>query len=443
MSKWKFRLSPTRTLFLGFFIIIMIGSLLLSLPISSADGNRISYIDSLFTATSAMTLTGLTVLNIGSQFSLFGQIILLVLIQIGGLGFMTFAVLFALLLGKRIGLRSRLLIQEATRAVSTRGMVRLVQQIILVSFSLELLATLILTLHWKTEYGWDSAFYKAIFHSIAAFNNAGFSLWPNSLIDHVNDPVVILLIAFLSLIGGLGFFVISDFWNKRRWLTLSLHSKIVLSGSLFLTIVGFIIVFMFEYKNPNTLGQLDHADKVFAAFFQGVVPRSSGFNSLETQALEPSTQLIMIVLMFIGAGSGSTGGGIKITTATILLLAVWTIVRGRQDVQIFHRRISSQNVMQALVVIVISIGLIILLTLALTLTEENKNFLQILFEATSAASTVGLSMGLTPELSNAGKVMIACAMFIGKLGTLSAAYALANRSYPSKFRYPEEKVMIG
>ncbi|WP_044639987.1 TrkH family potassium uptake protein [Risungbinella massiliensis] len=445
MTKWyRPQLTPTQYLLSGFFLIIWIGAILLNHPISSSDGNSIGILNALFTSTSAVCLTGLAVVDTGSTFSLIGQIFLLILVQIGGLGFMTFAALFAVLLKKKIGLRSRLLIQQSTQSISSQGMVRLVKRILFVAVCLEGLGTILLTAWWLPEYGLAKAFYHALFHSISAFNNAGFSLWSDSMMGHVGDPVVNLIIMSLFFIGGMGFLVILDIWHKRKWRPLTLQSKIILSGSLVLTILGVIVVTGLEYTNPKTLGSMDTSHKLWGGFFQGITPRSAGFNSIAIHDMKPSTQFFLIILMFIGAGSGSTGGGIKINTAAVLLVAVWSLIRGNEDVQLFKRRIGLPNIFQALAVVVIAASLVLLITFALSITEKPEtDFLTILFEATSAVSTVGLSMGLTTELSPAGKVLLILAMYIGKLGTLTAAYALAKKQLSSRFRYPQEKVLIG
>lgn len=445
MSKWyRPQLTPTQYLLLGFFLIILIGAILLNLPISSSDGKSIGILNALFTSTSAVCLTGLTVVDTGSAFSLVGQIFLLLLVQVGGLGFMTFAALFAVLLKKKIGLRSRLLIQQSTQSISSRGMVRLVQKILIVAICLEGLGTILLTVWWAPEYGWKTAFYYGLFHSISAFNNAGFSLWSNSMMGHVGDPVVNIIITSLFFVGGMGFLVILDIWHKRKWHPLTLQSKIILAGSLILTIIGVVVVTGLEYTNPKTLGNLDFSHKLWGGFFQGITPRSAGFNTIDIQDMRPSSQFFLILLMFIGAGSGSTGGGIKINTAAVLLLAVWSLIRGREDVQVYKRRIELTNILQALAVVVIAASLVLLITFALSMTEKpDTDFLTLLFEATSAVSTVGLSMGLTPELSPAGKVLLIIAMYIGRLGTLTAAYALAKKHLSSRYRYPQEKVLIG
>lgn len=441
MRAKQLNLSPTRWLSIGFLVIALIGGCLLSLPIASENGS-LSFLDALFTATSAVCVTGLTVVDTASQFSLFGELIILFLIQIGGLGFMTFAVLIAVFLGKKLGLKDRLLIQESTRSISSSDLVRLIFKILLIAFSLELLATLILTFHWYSQMGWGNAFYYGLFHAISAFNNAGFALWLNNLIPFVSDPVVNTTISLLFILGGIGFPVILDVWKKRSWKKLSLNSKIALISTLYLIIAGILFIFIIESFNPLTLGKMNIAEKGWAAYFQGVSPRTAGFNTLDIGHMLIPSQFFIILLMFIGASPGGTGGGIKTITFVVLMLTVWNIIRGKKDVQLLKRRIPQDIIFRALAVILISIAILLMVTLLLTITEKHS-FLALFFETVSAFGTVGLTMGITAKLSSFGKCIIMFTMFAGRLGPLTIAFALAQLSYSSKIRYPEEKVLIG
>lgn len=430
---------------MGFGIIIVIGAILLTLPISSSAGESIGFLNALFTSTSAVCVTGLVVLDTGTDFSTFGQVVIMLLIQVGGLGFMTYGVLIAIILGKKIGLQERILFQESTKSITSQGFVRLVLSIIAIAFVLEAIATLVLTLRWHGEMGYAQAFYYALFHSISAFNNAGFSLWSDSLSGYVGDPLVNLLITALFIIGGIGFTVILDLYHKRRWRTLSLHSKIVISSSVILSLAGFLFIFLLELFNSTTFGALTWSERLWAAYFQGVTPRTAGFNTIDIGSMMVASQFFIIFLMFIGASTGGTGGGIKTNTFVVLLLAVWSIIRGKKEAQLFQRRIANEIILRALAVIMISIVVVLGVTLLLTITEHghHDDFLDILFEATSAFGTVGLSMGLTAELTPLGKLIIIVTMFIGRLGPLTLAYALAKKAYMSKIRYAEEKVLIG
>lgn len=439
------KINPPLFIILGFVIIILIGTILLALPIAAASGESLGLMDSLFTATSAVCVTGLVVFDTGTNFSLFGQIVIMVLIQLGGLGFMTFGVTTAVLLGRKIGLKERLLIQESTHADSTAGVVRLTLSILFITLLFELLATLLLTVRWYGEMGFLKALYYALFHSVSAFNNAGFALWPDSLTRYVGDPLVNLVITALFIIGGIGFTVITDIYIKKSWQKLSLNSKISLITSGILCLAGFIFILLMEYSNAKTFGTLSLSEKLWAAYFQGVVPRTAGFNTIDIGKMMASSQLFIVFLMFVGASSGSTGGGIKTNTFAVLTLSFFSIIKGRTEISVLKRTIGTEMILRSLAVIIASLGVVLTSTLLLTITEHSlqRDFLEILFEATSAFATVGLSMGLTADLSPLGKIIIIFTMFIGRLGPLTMAYALAQRSVKPNLRYSEEKVLIG
>lgn len=441
----KREFNPPQLMIVGFFLIISIGAILLSLPVASSTGESIGLLDAFFTSTSAVCVTGLVVLDTGSDFSLFGQIVIMLLIQIGGLGFMTFSVLFAILLGKKIGFKQRLLIQQLTNSISTQGLVRLSIGILLISMLLETIAAIILTLRWTPDLGFSRALYYGIFHSISSFNNAGFGLWPDSLSKYVGDPIVNIVITFLFIIGGIGFMVIIDIFNKRSWKNFSLHTKIVILTTFYLSMSGFLFIFIMELFNSHTFGSLTWGERLWAAYFQGVVVRTAGFNTIDIGGMMAASQLFMIFLMFIGASSGSTGGGIKTNTFAVLIVSVINIIKGRSEVQILRRRLSTEIVFRSVAVIMISLLVVISSTMLLVLSEQShqRDFMEILFETVSAFGTVGLSMGLTPHLSVFGKIIIITTMFIGRLGPLTLAFALAKKKNKSTVRYAEEKILIG
>jgi len=367
------------------------------------------------------------------------------LIQLGGLGFMTFGATTAVILGKKIGLKQRLLIQESTHAISNAGLVKLSLSILYITLLFEAAATIILAIHWSGEMGLLKASYYALFHSVSAFNNAGFGLWSDNLIRYVGDPVVNLVISVLFIAGGIGFIVIMDLYVKRKWHKLSLNSKIVILTSGLLCVAGFLAVYILESFNPQTFGELNSGQRLWAAYFQGVVPRTAGFNTIDIGQMMTASQLFIIFLMIIGASSGSTGGGIKTNTFAILALSFMAIIRGRSEISVFHRTVTVEIILRALAVIIASIGVIMVATLLLTITEHSsqKDFLKVLFEATSAFGTVGLSMGLTGNLSPLGKLIIIATMFIGRLGPLTMAFALAQKGNKANIHYAEEKVLIG
>jgi len=439
----KIDISPPQWMIIGFALIILIGTALLATPLASANGRSIGFLNAIFTATSAVCVTGLTVVDTASTFSMFGEIVLLVLIQLGGLGFMTFGVIVAILLGKRLGLRERMLIQESTKSAHVQGLVRLSLNIFLIAVLFEAVGSLVLTLRLMPDYGLGLAAYYGVFHSISAFNNAGFILWPDNMIRFAGDPVMKLTITVLFLSGGLGFTVLVDLYRKRRWRTLSLNSKISLMASGGLVAAGFLIVFGLELLNPVAYQSMTWWERSWVAFFQAVTPRSSGFNSIDLSLLMTATQFFLIFLMFIGASSGSTGGGIKVTTFIVLIVAMYSSIRGREQVHIFERRIPYDIVLRALSVIIISLGAVMFVAFLLTITEPEKDFIALLFEATSAFCTVGLSLNTTMDLSPAGKAIITATMFLGRLGPLTLAFALAQRRKETKIGYAEEKILIG
>lgn len=445
INKLKKNMSPPQLIMLVFFTLIIIGTTLLVLPYSSSTGRSIGLLDALFTATSAICVNGLVVLDTGSVFSTFGQVIIMILIQIGGLGFMTFGVMVAIVLGKRIGLKQRMIIQQTTHSTSAQGLVKLSMYMVLIAFAFEALATIILTLRWQQDVGWGQAAYYALFHSVSAFNNAGFALWSDSLTPFVGDPIVNITIVLLFIIGGLGYIVIVDVFQKRSWKKLSLHSKVVLVGTGTLSLLGFLFIYFLESWNPSTFGQLSESEQVLAAFFQGITPRSSGFNTIDIGSMLAASQFFIIILMFIGAASGGTGGGIKINTLVVLILATIQTFRGGGQIHAFKRKIAGETVMRALAVVMSSLVVVLGVSLLLTISEGmlEEHFLEVLFEATSAFSTTGLSMGLTSELSPVGKVIVAITMFAGRLGPLTLAYALAQKKRTSKIGYAEDHILIG
>ncbi|GLX65885.1 TrkH family potassium uptake protein [Paenibacillus glycanilyticus] len=438
--KWP----PPRILVFGFALIIVLGGFLLTLPIASNDGSRLSFIDALFTATSATCVTGLIVVDTGTYFSVFGKVIIMALIQIGGLGFMTMATLIALMLRKRISLKERLILQEAMNQSSMEGIVRLIRKVILYSLSIELAGAILYTLRFSFDMPFRRAVWFGIFHAISFFNNAGFDLFGHfrSFTMYVGDPLVNIVSMLLIILGGLGFIVMADLLEFRKNKRLSLHSKVVLSMTGILIAVGAIVIFIFEFTNSKTLGSLDWGSKIWASFFQSVTPRTAGANTLDYSQMRQATVFFTIILMFIGASPGSTGGGIKTTTFTTMIGAVIAMIRGREDIVLFKYRLGKDRIFKALTITMLSLALVIFVTMILSTTEDQQ-FLRILFETTSAFGTVGLSTGITPELSHVGKIVIILTMFAGRLGPLTLAYALGPKTEKELYRYPEGKITIG
>jgi trk system potassium uptake protein TrkH len=445
MKKIKGYLDPPKILVLGFAAVILLGALLLTLPIATEDGKGLSFLNALFTATSATCVTGLVVVDTGDTFSMFGELVILSLIQVGGLGFMTFATFLFFLLGKRISLKERLLLKESLNNVSIAGIVKLVKRILIFTVVIEILGGIILSIRFSFDMPIGRAIYYGFFHAISNFNNAGFDLMGEfrSLTPYVDDPVVVLTICSLITIGGLGFIVINELYQYRETHRLSVHSKVVLLTTVILTLGATILIFIFEYGNPKTLEPLSNFGKVLGSLFQAVTPRTDGANTLPIADLTQSTLFLTIFLMFIGAGPGSTAGGIKITTFAVLLATVWSQIKGSRDVVLFKRRVVIETILKALTVAFCGLFLVIIITMLLSITEKGHDFIMYLFEATSAFGTVGLSMGLTPELSPMGRVLIIFTMFAGRLGPLTVAFAITKRRKPDAFRYTKGKIMIG
>lgn len=446
LSIWQ--MTPPQILVLGFAAIIFIGAGLLSLPVASATGQSIRFIDALFTATSATCVTGLVVVDTGSVYTMFGQIVIVTLIQIGGLGFMTMATLLAFMFRKKITLKERLVLQEAFNQGSMEGIVRLIRKVIIYSLSIEGIAAVIFTIRWSFDFDFSKALYFGIWHAISMFNNAGFDLFGTvdapfvSFTGYANDFVVNIVAMALIILGGIGFIVMADLMDYRKTKKLSLHSKVVLSMTGLLIVVGALIIFIFEYTNNRTLGSLDLGGKILASFFQSIAPRTAGPNTVDIGALRQASQFFIVILMFIGASPGSTGGGIKTTTFTILISAIVTMIRGKEDIVIFRYRLAKDRILKAITLTMIALFLVIIVTMLLSTTEDSQ-LMKILFEVTSAFGTVGLTMGLTPDLTTFGKILISLTMFAGRLGPITLAYALQPKQEKELYRYPEGKITIG
>ncbi|HYF84641.1 MAG TPA: TrkH family potassium uptake protein [Clostridia bacterium] len=444
-----FKINQTQAIVIGFAAIIVVGSILLNLPISSKDGHSIGFINALFTATSAVCVTGLVVVDTYIHWSVFGQIVILTLIQVGGLGFMTLATLFSLVIGRRISFKERLLIAESLNQNSPQGMVKLIKDILLGTLIFEGLGAIILSIRFVGQFGLKNGIYRGIFHSISAFCNAGFDLMGDygqfsSLTSYVEDPMVNITIMSLIIIGGLGFAVWEDVYKTRNFYGLRLHTKLVLVVTAILLIFGFIFFLAMEYSNAKTLQPLSFKGKILASMFQSVSPRTAGFNTLSLPDLTNASKLMTIVLMFIGGSPGSTAGGIKTATAGVLLFSVISVLRGRREVNIFRKRVEIDIILRSLAVFVLGLVVVISTTLVLSISEK-ATLTEYLFEATSAFGTVGLSLGITPILSSVGKAALIITMFLGRVGVLTMVMAVTVRMQKSEVRlkYPEAKVMVG
>lgn len=446
----KIKFTPSRILVLGFASVILIGACLLIMPLASMEGQSLRFLDALFTATSAVCVTGLVVVDTGSYFNTFGQFVIISLIQIGGLGFMTFSTSIAMVLGKKIGLKERILIQESFNQFSLAGLVRLIRNVLLLTVVFEFLGGAILSIRFLFDYPIDRALAFGFFHSVSAFCNAGFDLFGQvfgeftSLTHYVNDWTINLTIGGLIILGGMGFPVIIELFKYPQTRHLSLHTKLVVKITAMLLIMGTIIIFLLEMTNLKTIAGLDSSGKILGALFQSITPRTAGYNSLDMTQLRIGTWFILIILMFIGASPSSTGGGIKTTTFGVLLAAVIATIHGKEDAEVAERRIAKDLVYKAMTITMLALSWVALVTLVMSLMEPHT-FIQLLFEVVSAFGTVGLTTGITPLLCDISKILILITMFIGRLGPLTIMLALAhaNQANQAVIKYIEDRIIIG
>lgn len=429
----------------AFALAVLAGTLLLLLPISRAGNGGAPLLPAFFTATSAVCITGLTVVDTPSYWSGFGEVVILALIQIGGFGIMTAASLLGLVAARRLGLRSRLTAQAETNALGLGEVRRVITTVAVFSLAFEGSTAVVLSLRWWLAYdeSLPRAAYLGLFHAVSAFNHAGFALYRDSMVGFATDPWISLPLALAVLAGGVGFPVLFELSREltrpRQW---SLHTKLTLATSAVLVMVGTVAVTALEWTNAGTLGGLSVPGKVLAGFFQGVMPRSGGFNSVDYAHMDPATLIVTDVLMFIGGGSAGTSGGIKVTTFAILGMVIYAQVRGEADVNVLRRRIPTATQRQALTVALLAVAVVISSTIGL-LVGTRFTLDQVLFEVVSAFGTTGLSTGITADLPGAGQLLLVALMFIGRLGTITLATALALRERPILYRLPEERPIVG
>ncbi len=439
---------PERLFILSFATIIIGGAVLLAQPFA-VHGNPLNFIDALFTATSATCVTGLIVVDTATRFTIYGQTIILVLIQLGGLGIMTFSVAFFYLMARRLSMGNKGLLEASFSQMPMQGMRGLLTTIFSATFIIEGIGALILSLRFAMDMPWQKAVYFGIFHAISAFCNAGFALFSDSIMAYQTDYIVVLTIGLLIILGGIGFVVLYELHSRRvKFKKLSLNTRIVLSTTVSLILFGFILMLIFE--SGNTLNNFSWPQKILQAFFQSVTTRTAGFNSLDIGRLSNATLFIMIILMYIGASPSSTGGGIKTTTLATILAFARSRFNNQEHTQMFNRRLSGSAVSKAVTIVIFSSLTIILFTTLLLFTELSGHshqasrglFMELLFEVTSAMATVGLSTGVTPHLSPTGRILITLIMFIGRLGPLTTALAIGKKE-PQKFKYVKEEILIG
>ncbi|UYM24297.1 TrkH family potassium uptake protein [Streptomyces albus] len=442
---WPHLRHPAQVVVVSFATAVAAGTGLLMLPVARAGPGGAGVMEALFTSTSAVCVTGLAVVDTPGYWSGFGQAVILALIQVGGFGIMTFASLLVLLVSHRIGLKARMTAAAETKTLGLGDVRSVVTGVVKVSLLLEAVTALALTLRFATAYDepWPRAAWLGVFHAVSAFNNAGFALYSDSLTGFVTDPWICLPIALAVIAGGLGFPVLFElrrrFRKPRGW---SLHTKIVLWASGVFLVGGSAFITALEWSNPATLGPLDAQGKLLAGFFQGVMPRTAGFNSIDTSQMSPASWLGTDVLMFIGGASAGTAGGIKVTTFAVLFFVIYAEIRGEGAVDIFHRRLHGDLQRQALTVVLLSVAAVAITTVVFMVFSDHT-LDQSLFEVTSAFATVGLSTGITADLAPGLQLLLVALMFIGRLGPITVASALALRSRHRLYDLPEERPIIG
>ena len=436
---------PGRIIAAAFATAVGVGTALLSLPMSTAGEDGTGFLDALFTATSAVCVTGLVTVDTGTYWSGFGQAVILLLIQAGGLGIMTLASLFALLVSRRLGLRARLVAQTETKSLSAADVRRVIGRVVVFSLLSEAVVATLLAVRFATVYDESPtrAVYSGVFHAVSAFNNAGFSLHADSLMRYVADPWISLTVATAVIVGGLGFPVVFELlrsWRRPRTWSVLTRITVVVTGALLAA--GTLGVLAAEAGNPDTLGPLGPGATVVAAFFAAVMPRTAGFNNIDIAALQPETLFMTDVLMFIGGGSAGTAGGIKVTTFGLLAYVLWAEMRGDPEVAVGRRRVPGTNQRQALAIALLSIGLVAVSTFVMEALTD-FSFEQVLFETVSAFGTVGLSTGITAALPPGAQVLVVVLMFVGRIGPLTLASGLALRERARRHQLPEERTIVG
>jgi trk system potassium uptake protein TrkH len=441
----------SRTICLGFLALISIGTFLLTLPISTSAGTWNDPLVALFTATSAVCVTGHIVVDTGTHFSFWGQLFILMLIQIGGLGYMTTTTFLILLVGYRFELRHKMAIQEELSRPGLQDSALVIRSIIATIIIFEITGIFLLLPTFASHYGLRYGLWLSIFHSISAWNNAGFSLFQDNLIGYQSSFPVMMTISFLIIFGGIGYQVIIEtylslrdrFRKEPKRIIISLNFKVVTSTTLILLLVGTIAFFLTELHNPNTLGSLTFGEKLLVAWFQSVTPRTAGFNSLDYGKMTTAALFITIALMFIGGSPGGTAGGLKTTTLRVLSSCTKAILHGKEDVHLYERQVPITLVLKAIGVLVGSATTVIISTMLITLTDPEVDFIRILFEVVSAFATVGLSTGITASLSATAKLVLVVTMYMGRVGVLMLMTAILGNPRPTQIHYPEENLLVG
>ena len=448
-SERKIRqMRPTRIIVLTFLAIIFVGALLLTLPIAQRAAGRTDFFTALFTAVSAVSVTGLTLVDTVTHWSHFGQAVILVLIQIGGLGFMSIISIFYFMLNRRLGLRERLVMMESMNLDEMDGVVTLVKRVLVGTLLFELAGAIVLSAHFIPEFGWGGGIWRGVFLAVSAFCNAGFHLMGthgmfSGMTTYVGSPVVLITTAMLILVGSTGFYVWGDILNRRRLKRFHIYTKLVLIITAVLVTGGMLMYLLMEWSNPNSLGSLPVGERFLVAFFQSISTRTAGFDVIGQLTVTDDTKLLSILFMFIGGSSGSTAGGVKTVTIGILVLSAISVLRGRQDLIVFGRKIAPGQIVNAMTLV--SIGVLIVLGGSIFLFRtEGVSLISAIFETTSAYGTAGLSIGVLDMLGHGEKILLMCLMFFGKIGVLSLSIAFMMRGRGAMTHtYPTEHVIIG
>jgi trk system potassium uptake protein TrkH len=448
----RVRVKPAILILLSYVAAIILGTILLVLPISSVGG-KLSLIDAMFTATSAICVTGLVVVPIGTHFTLLGKLVILGLIQLGGLGIMTFSTLMFLSVGLRISSSQRWVIQESFTRTPTADLYSLVKSIFVFTFSVELIGAIIFFLHWRGDFPEMKGVLYSVFHSVSAFCNCGLSLFDESFVQYRGDALINFNLAFLIISGGIGFFVVYEMFDllkrRQRRMRPSLHSKMVILSTLFLILFGMVLIYAVEHDNDLLNFPSHH--KLLVSFFQSVTARTAGFNTVDLTLFHTAVLFMLIILMFVGASPGSCGGGVKTTSFAVLVALIWNRLKGRGSVNVFKRTIPTEIVRRVTSIFVLGVSFICVVTFLLLITQaggkvtpESQGFLlKYLFETVSAFGTVGLSLGVTSQLNSLGKLLLIITMYVGRVGLLTVAYGIAREEMVGPYQFAEENVMVG
>jgi len=441
------KLSPPRIIALGFITLIFLGAFLLMLPVSLKEGQSINFIDALYTSTSAVCVTGLVVVDTSATYTYFGRTVIMLLIQCGGLGIMIFASVIYGFLRRKMSISNMLLMREALNQDSMSYLAGTISGIVKLAISIESIGAFILSFRYIPRYGILKGIYYSVFHSVSAFCNAGFDIAPGeftSIVEYVSDPVVVITTAMLIVVGGTGFAVIHEVLNFKKNKKLSLHARVVLGSTIILIAIGTVSFVLLERNNPNTMADMPLGTQILSGFFQSVTTRTAGYNTIDQNGMTMASKLLSIILMFIGASPASTGGGIKTTTFCIMFMACYSVITGKDDVEFKYRRVSIALALKAFVITTIMLTMILISSTLVMIFEGNVPMDAVFYEVFSAAATVGLSLGITPTLSTASKLVLVFTMFAGRVGPLTLTMALAGTRDKKKLvRNIESSMMIG